>query len=610
MKAKQVLIEQNVQPGPAFITTLLALLLVAVSAIVQATKAGLACPVPILCDNRPLPSLMMIFWLNIVHLVVALIVTGLTVFMARRLRQKQPSRLIDRLVVSTLGVTGLHLLVLSAAIGFSSTPAIRITYQLALALYLTLVFILSAVSYLPPQQINFWSPLRPRQRSYLRLLVVTGLVLLLSWFSGMIVTETGSGTACPDWPLCQGSIFPANASLGVVISLGHRFMVVGVSLLIAAVVLVSCRRYAARPVVVKWAAITGLLFLTQVAVGGWTALMPLPRVVTLAIHLTLTMAIWGSLTVLATRFRLLAGELPETPSRNLTPRLTVRQKAGVYFKLTKPWIMVLLLITTAGAMVIAARGLPSLGLFLLTMFGGALSAGGASVLNSYVDSDIDQLMSRTSRRATVTGLVTPQETLLLGLTLSTLSFFVFALFVNTLSAALSTLGILYYVFFYTLYLKRSTIHNIVIGGAAGAIPPLVGWTAVTGLLDLGAFYLFAIIFFWTPPHTWALALLVEKDYARARVPMLPVVAGVQETTYQIFLYTILLITLTLLPVTFGMLSWIYFSLALALGIPFLYLAWKLWRDYEKRLSKQLYKFSQLYLALLFVLMAVDRSLFL
>jgi protoheme IX farnesyltransferase len=193
--------------------------------------------------------------------------------------------------------------------------------------------------------------------------------------------------------------------------------------------------------------------------------------------------------------------------------------------------------------------------------------------------------------------------------LSTLSFFVYALFVNTLSAALSTLGILYYVFFYTLYLKRSTIHNIIIGGAAGAIPPLVGWTAVTGRLDLGAFYLFAIIFFWTPPHTWALALLVKKDYAQARVPMLPVVVGEKETTYQIFLYTILLITLTIVPFTFNMLSIVYLFSAIILGIPFIYFAWKLWRDYNKSYSKRLYKFSQLYLALLFIVMAIDRSFF-
>jgi protoheme IX farnesyltransferase len=382
-----------------------------------------------------------------------------------------------------------------------------------------------------------------------------------------------------------------------------------VGLSLATVILRTCRDYARQPVLVRQVTTLGLLFLTQIAVGGWNALMPTSQFIINTLHLILSILIWGNLIVLAVTFYLMAPELPAPQAPPVTPNLTARQKIGVYFKLTKPWIMVLLLITTIAAMVIAARGLPSLWLLFFTTLGGALAAGGASVLNSYVDSDIDQMMSRTSRRATVTGLVTPSETLYLGLTLSVLSFFVYALFVNTLSAALSTLGILYYVFFYTLYLKRTTIHNIIIGGAAGAIPPLVGWTAVTGSLDLGAFYLFAIIFFWTPPHTWALALLVKKDYAQARVPMLPVVVGEQETTYQIFLYSILLVTLTLLPFTFSMLSVVYLIAAIALGLPFIYLAWKLWRNYNKSYSKQLYKFSQLYLALLFLIMAIDRSLF-
>ena len=170
-------------------------------------------------------------------------------------------------------------------------------------------------------------------------------------------------------------------------------------------------------------------------------------------------------------------------------------------------------------------------------------------------------------------------------------------------------GILYYVFFYTLYLKRSTIHNIIIGGAAGAIPPLVGWAAVNNNLELSAFYLFAIIFFWTPPHTWALALMVEKDYAKARVPMLPVMIGEKETTYQILLYSALLITITLLPFTFGMLSWFYLAIAALLGARFMQLAWQLWRNYTKATSRKLYKYSQSYLAVLFIIMALDRALF-
>jgi protoheme IX farnesyltransferase len=327
--------------------------------------------------------------------------------------------------------------------------------------------------------------------------------------------------------------------------------------------------------------------------GGLYSLTDQTYLVSL-IHLSLAAAIWGNLVILGTLFYLTIEKvMPSAIEMELeTGPRPLRQKAATFFKLTKPWIMVLLLITTLMAMVIAQRGIPPVALMLYTLLGGILSAGGASVLNSYIDSDIDRMMARTSRRATATGLVTPQETLIFGLALSTLSFLVFAIFVNLLSALLSTLGILYYVFFYTLYLKRTTLHNIIIGGAAGAIPPLVGWTAVINSLDLSAFYLFAIIFFWTPPHTWALALLVKKDYAQARIPMLPVVVGERDTVYHIFLYSILLVTLTLLPFTFQMVGWLYFLSALLLGGRFIYLAWKLWRSVDKGISRQLNKISQ------------------
>lgn len=431
--------------------------------------------------------------------------------------------------------------------------------------------------------------------------------MLLLLVTGTVVAGAGAGLACPDWPLCRGEIFPANASLQLVVNLIHRFTVVAVGVAVAAIVLQVRRRYPQHALLVKLSTVLGLLFLAQVGLGGLNVLLRLPGVMS-AVHSTLALAIWGALVILASLYYLTAkSTLPVEAEPELTP-VAPRQKAAVYFRLTKPWILVLLLITTAGAMFIAAQGMPSIPLILYTLLGGALAASGASVLNSYIDSDIDHLMSRTSRRPTVTGLVTPQETLFFGLGLSTLSFLVFTMFVNPLSAALSTVGILYYVFFYTLYLKRATIHNIIIGGAAGAIPPLVGWTAVTNSLDLGAFYLFAIIFFWTPPHTWALALLVKKDYANARVPMLPVVVGEQETTYQIFLYSVLLITLTLLPFVAQVMGWLYVIGAVALGVPFLYLAWTLWRNYNKASSKKLYKFSQLYLALLFLMMALDRTL--
>lgn len=533
--------------------------------------------------------------------------TGLAVLLALNLawlawRDYRPYKLILGAAWGAV-LTGFLLAFLSLS-GPSLTVSVTL---LVLAVHLGLVLFVAAAAHLPKTVLERTGVSGQSQRSFLRFLALTGGVMLLLLVTGTAVAGTGAGLACPDWPLCRGEIFPADASFQLVVNLIHRFTVVAVGVAVAAIVLQVRRRYPQHILLVKWSTALGLLFLAQVGLGGLNVLLRLPGVMS-AVHSTLALAIWGALVILASLYYLTAkATLPVEAEPDVTS-VAPRQKAAVYFRLTKPWILVLLLITTAGAMFIAAQGMPSMPLILYTLLGGALAASGASVLNSYIDSDIDHLMSRTSRRPTVTGLVTPQETLFFGLGLSTLSFLVFTTFVNPLSAALSTLGILYYVFFYTLYLKRATIHNIIIGGAAGAIPPLVGWTAVTNSLDLGAFYLFAIIFFWTPPHTWALALLVKKDYANARVPMLPVVVGEQETTYQIFLYSVLLITLTLLPFVAQVMGWLYVVGAVALGVPFLYLAWTLWRNYNKASSKKLYKFSQLYLALLFLVMALDRTL--
>jgi len=588
------------------------LLLMFAGAVMRATGSGLGCPDWPLCYDQLIPPAQFGAWLGFLHRLIAGIALLLCVSLAGwAWRNYRAYRLI---LVPAFGAVALALLqaLLGAVSIWSQVQYLSVIVHLLAGLaYLSATLFLATVAHLPAKYVTTARRLAAgNHRDYVRYLWLALASTLLLLLTGTVVTSTGSGLACPDWPLCGGEIFPAGASVGMVINLIHRFSVVAVGVVLAGVVLKTRRQYNSYRPLVNWTTAMGVLFLVQVALGGLNVLLQMPAVVN-ALHLLLAAATWGALVIATSLFYLTANTLPAPAvAETAEPQaITGRQKAAVYFKLTKPWIMILLLVTTAGAMFIAAKGVPSISLMLYTLLGGALAAGGASVLNSYVDSDIDQMMSRTSRRPTVTGLVTPEETLFFGLALSTMSFLVFVLFVNTLSAALSTLGIIYYVFFYTLYLKRATMHNIIIGGAAGAIPPLVGWTAVTGSFDLGALYLFAIIFFWTPPHTWALALLVKKDYARARVPMLPVVAGERETTYQIFLYSILLVTLTVLPFTFNMLSWVYLVAALILGIPFIYLAWQLWRNYNKSVSKRLYKFSQAYLALLFVVMAVDRTLF-
>jgi heme o synthase len=276
-----------------------------------------------------------------------------------------------------------------------------------------------------------------------------------------------------------------------------------------------------------------------------------------------------------------------------------------YVALTKPGIMALLLVTTLGAMLIASQATPAFGLVLLTMLGGVLTAGGANVLNCYIDRDIDARMPRTRKRGTANGRISPVAALTFGIALTVAGFLVLGLWVNWLAAFLALAGNFYYVFIYTLWLKRSTPHNIVIGGAAGAVPPLVGWAAVTGTLAAPAWILFAIIFYWTPPHFWALALLKQGEYGRVGVPMLPVVAGEMETRRQIFMYTIMLAAVSLLLAPFGM-SWIYLLGAIVLGGWFLKLAWQLLTDPSKALARKTFFYSIWYVAGLFAVMGTDR----
>lgn len=275
--------------------------------------------------------------------------------------------------------------------------------------------------------------------------------------------------------------------------------------------------------------------------------------------------------------------------------------------LTKPRIISLLLVTTVAPMFVA--GSPGFLLVILVLIGGYLMAGGANAVNMYMDSDIDDRMARTRLRPIPSGRMSRISVLAFGVALATASTFLFAYFVNILSAALALAGFYFYIFIYTRWLKRSTPQNIVIGGAAGAFPPLVGWAAMTGRVDLAAVYLFLIIFYWTPPHFWALALLKQRDYTKAGVPMAPLVWGERETMNQMVWYTLILIPLTVLPVTFGAFGWIYLVSSLVLGLILLGGVLKM------RAAKEwtapawwVYKYSLLYLALLFVAMAADRKL--
>ena len=293
------------------------------------------------------------------------------------------------------------------------------------------------------------------------------------------------------------------------------------------------------------------------------------------------------------------------------PHVSARELTWAYVSLTKPRIMALLLTTTLAAMLIANRQQPLpaadfVRVVLVTLLGGALASGGAAALNCYLDRDIDAVMNRTRRRALPTGLLQPWQVLVYGLVLSVLAVALVLAFVNPLAAALVLAGHVYYVGVYTMWLKRWTSQNIVIGGAAGAIPPLVGWAAVTGGLALPAVLLFAIIVAWTPAHFWALALLNRKDYAAAGVPMLPAVAGERKTKRRILVYAVLVVVATLALYLVHAMGVLYLAVALALDSGLIYMALRLLYDQGHGRARRMFMYSNIYLALLFLAMVVDR----
>ncbi len=335
------------------------------------------------------------------------------------------------------------------------------------------------------------------------------------------------------------------------------------------------------------------LFLAEVAAGGLTAAGSPPRWA-VGLHVAVAAAaLAAALVSAAAAFR--------QPAEG---RVAWRD----YLTLTKPRVMTLLLLTAACGMVVGASGLPRATTFAATMIGLALACGGASAFNHLIDRDIDRTMSRTDRRPVASGRVTPPRALEFGLVLSAASFVLLAVAVNLVTALLALAGNLFYVFVYTRWLKRSTPQNIVIGGAAGAVPPLVGWAAATGHVTLPALVLFLIVFVWTPPHFWALAMLIKREYQAAGVPMLPVVRGDREATRQIMRYSVVMVAVTLLPAAVGISGWAYVAAAVLLGAQFLLLARRLARDPVPKHAGVLFHYSLLYLALLFVAMAADAAL--
>ncbi|MCL4270400.1 MAG: heme o synthase [Anaerolineales bacterium] len=428
-------------------------------------------------------------------------------------------------------------------------------------------------------------------RHTLLLLVVVFVLTVV----GRLVAITNAMSFCSGWPFCIPT-----APVGYLMLL-HFAMVGLASLVMLAVWRKAWREQRHHKVLLPLTTITGVLFLGQSLVGALntTAHYPLHLLV---LHSLTAVALWISLAMLV----FISGMLKEDGVSDYQG--TFKQRVKDFFILSKPIIVLLLLVTTYGGLVAGGKAWPSASLTFWTLFGGALAAAGSSALNQYIDRELDKNMQRTSKRPLADGRLTPAEGLSYGLALCLVSYYVMAGYVNLLAALLSLTGIFYYVFFYSVWLKKATVQNIVIGGGAGAIPPMVGWAAATGELTLAAWILFAIIFMWTPPHFWALAIVRKNDYARAGVPMLPVVEGEEKTRKQILIYTIELIAVTLLLPILNLAGTIYLVSAIVLGALLFYAAWKVFRVGGNKVAWMMYRWSSMYLAFIFLALMLDAVL--
>lgn len=437
----------------------------------------------------------------------------------------------------------------------------------------------------------------------------------VAMFTGSAVVGAGADLACPAWPHCaETNMLPH--SFDQWISFGHR-IAVGLSdvLMLAITVLIWRTRRSDRRLMITTHALAAV-YIAQVFVGAFTIWLGAPPALK-GTHLALAAAAWGTLVIMATFVWLGPASTDASPTGGSSGSVVTKRRRSllpeptrVYIGLMKPRIIPLLLVPTVASMLIAAVQQPPerslLTLVLLTMLGGTLAAGGAHAINQFLERDLDARMRRTSKRAVVTGRVRPASALRFGIILTVVALVQMWLTVNPLAALLAISGNLFYVFVYTMWLKRTSPQNIVIGGAAGAVPPLVGWAAVTGNVGLPAILFFAIIFFWTPAHFWALALVRQEDYRAAGIPMLPVVRGEVETRNNILMYAVLLTVVTLVPFVTDSLGWVYFATALGLGALFVLRAVQLVRKGSTARAWNLFKFSNAYLALLYLAMVIDR----
>jgi protoheme IX farnesyltransferase len=588
-------------------TTVSTALLIAVGGLVRATDSGLGCPGWPTCFGRWIPPLEYHAIIEYTHRFLATLVVLLIGAQALvAWREYRRVKLIFRPAIAAVALVfvqaGLGGIVVEGGLE-ATVVALHFTVATALLGVLANItanaFCLGTLPHVARSSAG-------SDPAFARLTVLTATAAFVLLVVGAYVRAEGAGLAFRDWPLMDGRLVPALGGIATLMFV-HRVLAATVLLLVIWVA-IRARAMESRSKVLVVLSTTALgLYVAQILVGAANVWSRLDAAAVVA-HVALSGVIWGVLVALATvsrRFAAQGKKAVEVDVRSNGKRGNLRETTAAYFRLTKPRIVVLLLITTVPAMVLAERGLPSIGLIAATLVGGAIAAGSANAINCYLDRDIDQVMRRTRNRPLPAHRLEPTSALAFGYVLGAVSFFLLSVTVNVLAASLALSAIAFYVFVYTMWLKRSSMQNIVIGGAAGAVPALVGWAAVTGGVAPPAWILFAIVFVWTPPHFWALAMRYRTDYEAAGIPMLPVVRGAQETRRQILLYSLVLFGTSLVLVPVASMGTIYLAAAVVLGGWFVWRALRLWRGTSPAESMRLFRYSIVYLGLLFAAVAAD-----
>jgi protoheme IX farnesyltransferase len=596
------------------VTAILAFVLIVLGVMTRVTGSGAACPDWPVCSGEWTPLNLNSAFIPLLHrLLAAIFGLGLlSSLIYALLRYRKLVWVIWPLVFASILLAGQLLVGRWIALQGENSLLNIAHYALALGvLSLTVLSLVVSYSVHSPKgvrlQENYKSGPQLSFRSLFAKLSLWTLIAVLSlYISGAWVTASSAGAACQEWPLCSQLIFPIDY-LGWV-NLAHRLLTLSAAILLAALFIQSWRTQRSQTAILVSTTAATVLFFSQALMGVVEAAYDYPTYL-IGLHTVTAAAVWVVLVVQVGLVGL-AGrtEADERSEAQLWKDRDVKVLLVDYLMLTKPVVVALLLVTTFAGMVVAAESWPNLRLVAWTLLGGFLAAGGSGAINQYIDRYDDTKMQRTAKRPIPSGRLTPGEGLAFGVAATLLSFYVMVSQVNFLAALLTLAGIIYYVLLYSLLLKKTTVQNIVIGGGAGAIPPLVGWAAATGSLNVPSLFLFAVVFMWTPPHFWALALVRRNDYARAGVPMMPVVRGERETRWQILIYTIELVGLTLILPLFGLGGGIYFVAAIVLGTLLLYSAWQVWKVEGNKVAWKMYRHSSMYLAFLFLALVVDALL--